>query len=166
MDSKDVVVCLLESYRERAKQIALLHYELEHLPRASVDEIIDAMSFGHGDGVPHSKGHISNKTLYIALNYHERTDKLNAESTSEIVDRLVALEHEQDKLSYYVLLLEERQRTVIQRFYFEAKSLERIAEELSVALRTVYKIKNRAISRLADMYRLCDDSLKDSEGQV
>lgn len=160
------VVRLLESYHERAKQIALLHYELEHTPRISPEEMIGTMSLGHGDGTARGKGHISNKTLYIALNYQEQMDKLNSEVKTNLVDRLMALEHEQDRLSYYISLLDKRQRDVIRWFYFEAHSLEEIAGEINVALRTVCKIKSRAIDRLTEMYRVCGDSPRDLEGHV
>ena len=64
-------------------------------------------SLGHGDGATHSKGHISNKTLYIALNYQEQTDRANAEVREEVVDRLIALEREQERLAYYIALLKD-----------------------------------------------------------
>ena len=169
MDSsmRSHVVHLLESYRDRAKQIVLLHYELEHASSVSADDVIGAMSFGHrSDGTTRSKGHISNKTLYIALNYQQQTDKLNSESKTGLINRLVVLEHEQDRLVYYVSLLDKRQADVVRRFYFDACSLEEIATEISVSLRTVCKIKSRAIDSLTDMYSMCAVPTKMQEGQV
>ena len=84
------VISLLESYHKRMNQIALLHYELEHPANVSSDEMIGAMSLGHGDGASCGKGHIS------------------------------------------------------------------IAQELHVVTRTVHKIKNRALDRLAAMYAFAD----------
>lgn len=150
------IIQLLETYRERERKIALLHYELQHPPNVSPGEMIDAMSLGPSNGVCCGNGHISNKTLYIALNYMEEADKMNSETVEEIVDRLVQLEHVQERLVYYVSLLENQEETVIRRFYFEGKSWENIAQEIFVALRTVYKIKNRAIDRLARMYEYAD----------
>jgi len=98
------VIGLLESNRERMQEIALLHYELEHPARVSREEVIGAMSFGHSEGVVRSSGHISNKTLYIALNYQEKAGRMNSETTEEIVERLVNLEHEQERLDYYISL--------------------------------------------------------------
>ena len=59
------VLKLLESYNERERKIAVLRYNLEHPAKVSRSEQIEAMNFGHGDGLDHSAGHISNKTLYI-----------------------------------------------------------------------------------------------------
>lgn len=152
--TKACVVDLLESYPKRMQEIALLHYELEHPARVSTDEMIGAMSLSRGDGGGRSNGHMSNKTLYIALNYQDKTEKMNADTTEEIVERLVSMEHEQDRLAYYVSLLDKQQKTAISRFYFEGASWEKIAQELQVAVRTVYKVKKRALDRLVELYEL------------
>ena len=78
METKAYVVTLLESYQKRSKQIELLHYELSHPVRISENEMIGALALTHSDeGGGHPGGHASDKTLYIALNYRERTDQLN-----------------------------------------------------------------------------------------
>lgn len=103
-DMRSYVINLLETYQERTRKIALLHYELEHPARTSEAEIISAMALGHGaGGSSHTEGHISDKTLYIALNYQSKVDKLNADTKEEIVVHLVALEQEQKRLDYYYL---------------------------------------------------------------
>lgn len=53
---------------------------------------------------------------------------------------------------YYVSLLDKREGDVIRRFYIEGVSWEEIAQEIGVALRTVHKIKNRAVGHLAELY--------------
>ena len=92
------VINLLETCPERQRQIALLRYELEHPARLSETEMIGAMALGHGEGGGHVKGHISNKTLYIALNYQNQADQINADIKEEIVTQLVELEREQKRL--------------------------------------------------------------------
>ena len=80
-DIKSYVINLLETCQVRKRKIALLHYELEHPARTSEAEMISAMALGHGAGNSggHTEGHISDKTLYIALNYQSKVDKLNAD---------------------------------------------------------------------------------------
>lgn len=70
-EMKNYVIKLLETYHDRERKIAVLRYDLEHPSEVGVTEQIEAMNYGSGEGVGHSKGHISNKTLYIALNYEE-----------------------------------------------------------------------------------------------
>ena len=86
------VLKLLESYNERERKIAVLRYNLEHPAKVSRSEQIEAMNFGHGDGLDHSAGHISNKTLYIALNYEEQAERMNAESAHEIAKELFGID--------------------------------------------------------------------------
>lgn len=146
------IIALLESSQERKRKIVLLHYELDHVAQTSGREMIETMSFGHGEGGGHTDGHISDKTFYIALNYQSRADKMNADLKKEIVEQLVELEREQERLEYYVSLLEERQATVIQLIYFKRLPLEEIASQVGVVLRTVRKIKDHAIDELTKMY--------------
>lgn len=106
------VLKLLESYNERERKIAVLRYNLEHPTTVSRAEQIEAMNFRHDDSLGHSAGHISNKTLYIALNYEEQAERMNAESAHEIAKELFALECEQRRLTYFIGLLDKRQAEV------------------------------------------------------
>lgn len=154
-DMKSYVVSLLETCQERKRKIALLHYELEHPAHMSEAEMISAMALGHGAGRSDGRveGHISDKTLYIALNYQNKVDKLNADTKEEIVVQLVELEQEQKRLEYYSSLLEKRQNMVISLAYFEGLPWDEVAKAVGVAVRTVHKIKNQALDQLVGMYR-------------
>lgn len=153
-DMKNRIINLLETYPERQRQIALLHYELEHPAQTSESEMLSAMALGHGDsGGGHPGGHISDRTFYIALNYRSRADQMNAGAKEEIVLQLVALEQEQKRLEYYVFLLEKRQSLILRMAYFERLPWDEVAEKAGVTTRTVHKIKNRALDQLAEMYQ-------------
>lgn len=154
-DTRTYVINLLETCQERKRKIALLHYELDHPAHTSENEMISAMALGHGAGGNggHVEGHISDKTLYIALNYQNKVDKLNADTKEEIVVQLVELEQEQKRLEYYASLLEKRQNMVISLAYFEGLPWDEVAKAVDVAVRTVHKIKNQALDQLAGMYR-------------
>lgn len=95
-DMKTHIVSLLESYLACERQIALLHHEIQHTARISPEDMIDTMSLGHGGGVG-SKGHVSGKTMYIALNYQERMDRMNTEAANESAHRLLELEAERER---------------------------------------------------------------------
>ena len=145
------IIRLLATYQERERKIALLHYELEHPAHISPNEMLNGMSFGHGDG-PRSPGYISDKTMYIALNYQEQADKLNASTKDEIAQQLVELEHEQKRLKYYVALLEPREKAVIQLLYYDKRPWSEIAKKLEIAPRTARRVRDSAIVRLTKMY--------------
>lgn len=152
VDTKTYVVGLLESYQKRSKQIDLLHYELSHPARVSENEMIGALALSHGDGQSRPGGHASDKTLYIALNYQNRTDQVNNDASNEVIERLVALEREQERLKYYVSLLAERRASVIKLTYFEGYTQEDVATKMGIAKRTVQVLKAQAIDDLTAMY--------------
>lgn len=101
-EMKNYVIKLLETYHDRERMIAVLRYDLEHPAKVNSSEQIEAMNYRHGDDIGNVKGHISNKTLYIALNYEEQAGRLNAEAAREVADELFGLEQQQ-KLLYYPL---------------------------------------------------------------
>lgn len=153
-DTKTNVINLLETYQERQRKIALLHYELDHAAQTSKNEILEAMALGHGttSSGGHPDGHISDKTLYIALNYQDRVAKLNADTKEEIVVQLVKLEQEQKRLDFYISLLEERQSRVIQLLYMQKLPQGEVENIMSLSAKTVRKLKSDALDALAGMY--------------
>lgn len=149
---KTYVISLLLSYQKHSKQIELLHYELSHPAHVSEDEMIGCLSLGRSDSGGNHSGYISDKTLYIALNYHDQAKKLNWDTKSEISSLLVKLESEQERLKYYVSLLATRQSEVLKLLFFEGYSQEECAQKLEIAARTVRRIKDDAIDALTELY--------------
>ena len=89
-NAKDQVLSLLQSYRATKRKIEQLRYELEHPARVTPDEMIEAMNFAKGDGEGRPSGSVSNKTLYIAMNFQSAADEANAALTHDLVSRRVA----------------------------------------------------------------------------
>lgn len=134
---------------------------MQHGAHISPEEMIDTMALGHGDSLGGSgKGHVSNKTMYIALNYQEQMDRMNAEAAGEIAQRLLELEGEQDRLRYYVSLLEKREAEVIRMAFFEGLGQDNIATSLGVVPRTMRRIKQAALEKLTEMYAFTDGLVK------
>lgn len=152
MEIRTHVLQLLKDYPERNRKIALLRYELSHPAHVSLDEMIDTMTFTAGDNASMAKNHVSNKTLYIALNYQQNVDKINGEVIHEIATRLMELEDKQRRLNNYVSLLDKRQQEVIRMYYFERQSPKVIAKSLGVTERSVRNIRTDAIDKLSEMY--------------
>ena len=151
-NAKDQVLSLLRNYRATKRKIEQLRYELEHPARVTPDEMIEAMNFAKGDGEGRPSGSVSNKTLYIAMNFQSAADEANAALTHDLVSRLVPLEQEINRLEHYVALLEPRQTEVIRRIFFDSQSLPEICKEMGYSTKTVRAIRNHAIEELAAMY--------------
>lgn len=154
-DMKRRVIGLLETYPDRKRKIDALRYELANPARITQTEQLEAMTYAHGDteGRP-GAGHISNKTLYIALNYQNKTEKLNASVVDEVAGQLYEAEQEQSRLEYYVSFLESRQADVIRRIYFEQEPQEAVAKALNISVRTVQAVKAKAVNALVELYSL------------
>ena len=157
---KSYVIELLKTYRASDRKISVLRYNLAHPVGIGRSEQIEAMNFGSGDSVGHAKGHISNKTLYIALNYEEQANRLNAENAREIADELFTLEWRQKRLLYYITLLEKRQAEVVRLLYIEGLSARDVAEQYGLTARTIERISKDAIECLAEMYAYSDQYKK------
>lgn len=151
-EMKSYVLNLLDTFQDRERKIAVLRYELSHPAKVTETEQIEAMSYGRGDGLGHTKGRVSNKTLYIALNYEEQAERMNAETANEIADELFELEQTQKKLMYYIALLEKRQADVVRLVYLDKVPTGDVAEQYGLTYRTIDRIKKAAIESLAEMY--------------
>ena len=79
---------LLKSYREREWKIAVLQHKMKNPVRVTETEVAEAMNYAHGDGQGHTPGRVSNKTLYIALNYKEQAERPNTEAAETIAAEL------------------------------------------------------------------------------
>lgn len=137
-DMKAYVLDFLGTYPKRKREIEALCYELAHSAQVSPAGQLEAVNYAHGnsDGKP-STGHISGKTLFIALNCQEKAEKLNASVVKEGAGQLYEAQQEQSRLKYYVSLLEPRQAEVIRRTFFKPEPQEAIAKYLNISVRTV-----------------------------
>lgn len=149
---RQYVLNLLENYASMQKKIALLRYELEHPATISAEEMINSMAFTRGDDVGRSEGMVSNKTMYIAMNYHQQAARLNQEVSDSIAQRLIPLENEVSRLHYYVDLMDSRFSQIIQFYYFEKKSWDEIADEAGCAVRTAQNLRKQAVDSLIETY--------------
>lgn len=150
--NREDIVLMLESYRKNVVQIAVLRYELTHSAYVSDEEIIDSMAFSNHNEDGASQGCFPDRTLDIALQYHERACRLNAESTNEVLTKLIELEQETNRLEYYVGLLPKRYQMLLQKIYFDGETWERTASELDIAVRTAFTMRKRAIEKLTEFY--------------
>ena len=157
-DIRSQVIDRLKSYPELVKKRDILRYELEHPIEVSDSEMLEAMSFLKGSGGA-TLGGVSNKTLYIALNYHDATDRLNSDARNELVKRLLPLENEISKLEYYVKMLSEREQSILHKCFFEGKPQQDVAMELGVTAWTVRKYRDQAVNKLAEMYAFAEGKI-------
>ena len=150
------VETLLKNYREREWKIAVLQHKMKNPVKVTETEVAEAMNYAHGDGQGYTPGRVSNKTLYIALNYKEQAERLNTEAAESIAAELFALEHEHERLKLYISLIDKREAEVLMLLYAERESAVNVAERLGFSKRTITRIHNAAVAHLAEMYEYAE----------
>ena len=152
-EKRKLVKTILASYPSKKKQISVLRYELEHPSHVSEEELIESLSLAKpaADGGK-SPGHISNKTMMIALQYQDAAARMNGDVVAEIAQELSALEAEVERIDYYLTLLDEGQALVLRRYYIEQKPWAEIEAEFGLSQRALIKRRDDGVGELAEMF--------------
>ena len=153
--TKADVIAMLENYKEWKRRAAQLEFEIQHYrPMATEADIIDMMMFGQtSDGIV-SKGHISNKTVNIALSYDERKDELNIKELDALNCDLQTVMLQMARIRHYISLLETKQSDVLTQIYIHNTTLPETAERLNMSLSTVQRNRNNGVNKLCEMFGL------------
>ena len=160
--TREAVIKLLETYPKVKKKVKLLEYERLHPSQVSQEEVINGLALSHPlDGGPGSAGHISDKTMQIALNFQDETERLNYATVLEIDQELQILRIRIEKLEFYVSQLEKKQAEVIRKYYFEEKTWPEIQKEMHISSRTLSKYRDDGLDALAAMGQYMRDVLKE-----
>ena len=141
-DIRMKVLDLLKTYPDNMRKIAQLNYELAHPSQISATEMLEAMAFKKGNGERHSVGEVSDKTLYIAMNYRNEAFRKNREVFKDYHSLLVPLERETERLRYYISLLD----------HFEQESWDAISQKMGLTPKPLRRLRDAGIDRLAEMY--------------
>lgn len=151
---KDHVLGLLENSSHRLRQLELMRYELQHLSQITGIEMIEAMSLPSASSentAPYSRA-----VPDVALSYKQTAERLNAEALSEAVSAYMELWREHDRLVHYIGLLDERQRKVIQLYYFESHVWTDVAKNIHATVRTAQRLRQQAVDELTKLYKFAN----------
>lgn len=158
VSAKEVIIQKLYEYPKMKQRIKLLRFELENHKPVTAEDMLETMCFAKGDGTSHSSGAMSNRTLYIAMNYQCAAENANKDSSREILNRLIPLEQEASRIEYYISFLQDSERSALQLLFFERKSLSEAAEIMTTSIWSVRKLRDDGIGKLAEMYNYVTDS--------
>lgn len=150
-EDRKKIISDLNDYLNIKKKISILRYELEHPASVSPEEMLESMNFAHGDGSGFSGGNVSNKTLYIAMNYQYAASQANTEITEQILNRLLPLERKISRMDYYLGLLAKEEELIIRQFYIEKQRASEIAAAMHTSVWSARRARDKAIEKLAGM---------------
>lgn len=112
------------------------------------------MAFARGEHLRSTPGHISDKTLYIAMNYRQKANEVNAEISRETSTKLLELERKKNRIDYYVGMLDSRKAEVIRLCFFKGMTIEGAAENLDISAKTAQNAKKKALEDLTELFAL------------
>lgn len=97
--------------------------------------------------------------LYIAMNYRQKANEVNAEISGEISAKLLELEHKKNRIEYYVGMLDSRKAEIIRLCFFKGMTIEEAAEKLDVSAKTAQNAKKKALEDLTELFALTSNVL-------
>lgn len=142
------VLRVLNDYPNMMRKISILRYELEHPTTVTPEDMLEAMNYAHGDGGGVPSSTVSNKTLYIAMNYQYEAERANNEIRDQILARLLPLEQKIKRVDYYLGLLTENEEMVLRRMYIEKMRLSETATTMNISVWTARRLQIRRTQRV------------------
>jgi hypothetical protein len=151
---REEMIGILKAHSYKKRQIEQLRFELAHPAEIGGDELIAGLALaGRAPGEGGARGgHVSDRTLMIAMRYEGMAENLNAGTVALIARELRALEAETERLEHYVSLLDERQSALIRLHFFESVKWPEIGEALNMSKRSFFYLRETAINELVSMY--------------
>ena len=127
-------------------------------------EVIGALALSHSvQEMAGSAGYISDKTMRIALQFQDETERLNRDASFEIAQELFNVRRKMKKLEFYVSQLPPKQAEVIRKHYFEEYSWPALQKELHVSSRTLINRRDEGLNELATMYQYMEQVTQSSK---
>lgn len=152
--TKDMMIDLLTTLKEKKTRIELLRFDLAHPVKVSESEMLSAMALGApvNDGILRDKHSVSDKTMRIALSYKEVADRINRKSVEDMSEELLQLVSEVERLEFYMKFLSEEQRNLLEMLYINKRKWPEIENATGLSRRTLNRRKEDALNKLAEMY--------------
>lgn len=159
--TREEVKALLKKYQGWQKKITLLEFERKNPSEVTQMEVLDGLALARPliEGVGAS-GHISDKTMQIALSFRKKTDRMNCDTIVDIDQELNILRTRIEKLDFYVSQLDEKQAEVIRGHYFEGKSWTNLQKELHISSRTLSNRRAAGLDALIAMGEYLEKVIK------
>lgn len=161
---QEKIIELLKSYPHLQSQLKLLRYELSQKAVIDPESVIEGMALSSARfGVQRGGGHISDKTMMIALEYERQFDQLKNDLTAQLVEEIMPLQADLDRIEFYVAMLSEKEAQVIRMYYFESNTWAKLQEKLGITKSTLINRRDAAINKLAKMYGYIESKMSEED---
>ena len=103
LETRKKVEADLKEYPMLKRKETILKYESQHPQHVTEHEVIGALALSHSvQEMAGSAGYISDKTMRIALQFQDETERLNRDASFEIAQELFNVRRKMKKLEFYV----------------------------------------------------------------
>ena len=164
LETRKKVEADLKEYPMLKRKETILKYESQHPQHVTEHEVIGALALSHSvQEMAGSADYISDKTMRIALQFQDETERLNRDASFEIAQELFNVRRKMKKLEFYVSQLPPKQAEVIRKHYFEEYSWPALQKELHVSSRTLINRRDEGLNELATMYQYMEQVTQSSK---
>ncbi len=151
------VTKMLVGYKDLEKRAKQLMFEIRNFtPRASDDDLIDALTFGKpsdAGSIYVRSSKISDKTASVAEAYKSSAAALNKKHMEELENDLRVIHMEMMRLEFYIDLLGGNHARVIRALYIEGLTYQQAIVKIKISITTFKKMRREGILKLASMYQ-------------
>ena len=135
------------------KQRAALKEKIKSYVPVTVDDVIHSMTFYHPDGDRVQTSNTSDKTCTVALNFRDRTDRMNGEAIGEWVKEYDQLDEEISFLEECIRRLPGDLRCVMEHLVLDGASWEAAAGCLCMSRKAIWFRRQEALQLLTLEYQ-------------
>ena len=151
--TNEMVIEKLKEYPIMKKRLQLLAFEMEHMLRVSEDDVLQTMaqSLSCWNNASQNGNTDMDKVMEIALSYRDRTDALNNEAISAIIQEWDEIYRETSRIDFYMRLLTKEEREVLILSYMQKHSWQELEKTLGLSRRTIARRRHSAINHLIEL---------------
>lgn len=150
---------VLENYPLMLTERNSLIHQLTHFKGVSVEDVIDSMYTPLDFGVYVQTIRTSDKTGQIAVNYRERSDKINREWREYLEKKLAQTDEEIKFFETSIDALSEPRRSVMRDMLLNGYTWDYLQEAYHVARQTISRYRTKALAEMSAFYDLRESML-------
>ena len=143
---------LLKDYPQMVQERNCLAYQIAHFKGLSTEEVIESMYTPRQDGERVQTSILSDKTAQIAMNYRERTERINREWYAHLANELYILEGKLQLLEAAINALSGVLPDLMRDMVVDQMTWEQLAEKYHMSRATVGRQRQKAIQEMEALY--------------
>ncbi len=152
-ETRKQVELILRSYPAMKQEIMVLEFEMNRFSATLHPKVIEDIVLSHSDGEWVNASYHSDTTADIAIEHFDSLINGEYHALRALIGNMRSELHRMD---YYLSLLPQKEAAIIKMFYLDGLTWEQISEKTLLAIRTLQRHKDKALTQLAHFYSIVD----------